>query len=154
MNTNWIIYGLLLLAFLVIMNFVGPLKGTTNSDFPAEHQPRDSNPLPACSDSPNCVRLSVPFEADSTTLMTSCITVLEEMGAETIDSDSQTLQIDAVFQIALFGFRDDFSVRLSDDDTTGETILHLSSSSCDGQSDLGVNRRRVNEFLKSVQAEN
>jgi uncharacterized protein (DUF1499 family) len=154
MNTSWIIYGLLLIALFIIINLVGPFKGTTNSDFPVEHHPSDLNPLPVCSDSPNCVRLSVPFEADSTTLMTSCITVLEEMGAETIDSDSQTLQIDAVFQIALLGFRDDFSVRLSDDDSAGKTILHLSSRSRDGHSDLGVNRRRVNKFIKSVQAEN
>jgi uncharacterized protein (DUF1499 family) len=150
MNTNWIIYGLLLLALLIIMNLAGPLKGSTNSDFSAEHQPHDSNPLPPCPDSPNCVRLSVPFETDSANIMASSVAALEKMGAETIDTDSQSLQIDAVFRTPLFGFRDDFAIRLTDESNTGGTILNLQSRSRVGHGDLGVNRRRVNNFLTNI----
>lgn len=151
MSTKWIIYGLLAVVLIILMNFVGPLKGSTPSDFPDKYQPADSNPLPPCPDSPNCIRLSVPLDMEPDRLMSACEMLLKNMGVEEIESDSQSLQIDAVFQTALLGFRDDFSVRISEDNTSG-SILHLSSRSRLGKGDLGVNRRRVQKFLSSVQS--
>lgn len=148
-----IIYGLLILAFVIIINLIGPFKGTTQSDFRDEFQPVDFNPLPSCPDSQNCVRLSVPLDIDSDELMDACEKFLSEMSAEEIKSDSQSLQIDAVFRIAFVGFQDDFSVRISEKDT-GESVLHLLSRSRVGKSDLGVNRRRVQKFLSLVQPVN
>ncbi|WP_340106354.1 DUF1499 domain-containing protein [Rhodohalobacter sp. 8-1] len=151
MSTKWIIYGLLALALLITLNLVGPLKGTTPSDFPDEFRPVDSNPIQPCPDSPNCVRLSVPLNIDPDKLMTTCETILNNMGAEEVESDSESFQIDAVFRIALFGFRDDFTIRISPDNTGG-SILHLSSRSRTGKGDLGVNRRRVQKLLSSIQS--
>lgn len=151
MSTKWIIYGLLVVALIILMNLVGQLKGSTPSDFPDKYQPADSNPFSPCPDSPNCIRLSVPFDMDPDRLMSACEMILKNMETGDIESDSQSLQIDAVFRIALLGFRDDFSVRISEDNTSG-SILHLSSRSRLGKGDLGVNRRRVQKFLSSVQS--
>lgn len=151
MSTKWIIYGLLALALLITLNLVGPFKGTTQSDFTDKFQPVDSNPLPPCPDSPNCVRLSVPLDMGPDDAMSACEAILERMGPEEVESDSQAHQIDAVFRIALFGFRDDFAIRITEGNSGG-SILHLSSRSRVGRGDLGVNRRRVQEFLSSIQS--
>lgn len=152
MSSKWIIYGLLFIGLLILMNFIGPFKGTGNSDFPDEYQPRDSNPLPACPGSPNCARLSVPMQIEAGPLFEASLNALGDLGAEELDSDRENLQLDAVFKIPIFGFRDDFSVRIADSSSDGETFLHLSSRSRTGEGDLGVNRRRINSFLESVQS--
>ncbi len=36
MSSKWIIYGLLAIALVIVMNLIGPFKGTVNSDFPAD----------------------------------------------------------------------------------------------------------------------
>lgn len=151
MSSKWIIYGLLAIAFLITLNFVGPFKGTAQSDFPDEIQPVDSNPIQPCPDSPNCVRLSVPLDMGPDKLMSACETILQGMGPEQVESASQTHQIDAVFRIAIFGFKDDFAIRITED-KSGGSILHVSSRSRVGKGDLGVNRRRVQEFLSSIQS--
>ena len=148
MSSKWIIYGLLAIALVIVMNLIGPFKGTVNSDFPDEYQPRDSNEIAPCPGSPNCVRLTIPMEAESEQLFSSSVDVLRAMDATELETDSDSLRIDAVFQIPVFGFRDDLQIRFSD----GESFLHLSSRSRTGQSDLGVNRRRVNSFLSTLRS--
>ena len=152
MSSKWIIYGLLFIGLLVLMNFVGPFKGTGNSDFPDEYQPQGSNPLPACSGSPNCARLSVLMQSEAGSLFEASLHALRDLGAEELDSDRDNLHVDAVFKIPVFGFRDDFNVRIMDGSEDGDMLLHLSSRSRTGESDLGVNRRRINSFLESVQS--
>lgn len=152
MTSKWIIYGLLAIALIIVLNLVGPLKGTVNSDFPDDYQPLDSNQIPTCPDSPNCVRLSIKMDADSETLFEASTNALSEMEAEELDSYSDNLKIEAVFKIPVFGFRDDFQVRLTDGSSNSRSVLHVSSRSRTGRGDLGVNRRRVKLFLKSVQS--
>ncbi len=65
-----------------------------------------------------------------------------------LNSNSQSLQIKAVFRIPVFGFKDDLQIILEPDAT--DSILHLRSASRVGKSDLGVNRRRVQKILSSV----
>jgi len=150
MSSKWIIYSLLAIALVILMNLFGPLKGTVNSDFPDNYQPRDSNPIPPCPDSPNCARLTIAMEAGSEKLLDASFDALREMETENLQIDSDSLRIDAVFQIPIFGFRDDFRVALTDGLSEGETFMHLSSRSRTGKSDLGVNRRRINAFLEAV----
>lgn len=150
MSSKWIIYGLLAIALIVLMNLIGPFQGTVNSDFPDKYQPRDSNPIPPCPDSPNCARLTIAMEAESEKLLAASFDALREMETENLQIDSDSLRIDAIFQIPVFHFRDDFRISLTDGQSEGETFLHLSSRSRTGKSDLGVNRRRINAFLEAV----
>lgn len=150
MSSKLIIYALVAIALIIIINLIGPLKGTVNSDFPDSYQARDANPIPSCPDSPNCARLSIPMQADADQLLNASFEALRGMGTENLELDSDSLRIDAVFQIPVFGFRDDFRVQLSKGRSDGDILLHLSSSSRTGKSDLGVNRRRVNTFLEAV----
>jgi len=152
MSSKWIIYGLLAIALVIVMNLIGPFKGSVNSDFPDDYQPHDLNELTPCPDSPNCVRLTIAMEAEPEQLFSSSIDVLRTMNAKELDTDSDSLRIDAVFKIPVFGFRDDLQIRFTDGESDGETHLHLSSRSRTGQSDLGVNRRRVNSFLSMLRS--
>lgn len=152
MNTSWIISGLLVIALLILLNLVGPLKGSSSSDFPDDFQPDESNPLPACPGSPNCVRLSIHYNTSSNTLFTAIRNVLEEMGASEIEPDSQSLQFNSVFVIPLFGFLDDMKIELTDQNNSNSSVLHLLSQSRVGHGDLGVNRRRVSKFLKLLES--
>jgi uncharacterized protein (DUF1499 family) len=124
----------------------GPLKGSENSDFSGDLQP-DQNPLPPCPESPNCIRLSKALEIPATMLFDILPLTLEKMNAEQIETDSQSLQIKAVFRIPVLGFRDDVLIQIKSPDQE-RTVLHLSSRSRVGRGDLGVNRRRVKTFFR------
>lgn len=150
MGTKWIIYGLLAIALLIAMNLVGPFKGTVSSDFTDGHQPRDINPIPSCPDSPNCARLSVPMQAEAGKLLNASFEALREMDPENLQLNSDSMRVDAVFQIPIFRFRDDFRVVLTEGLSEGEMFIHISSRSRTGRSDLGVNRRRINSFIETV----
>lgn len=145
MKFTWIIAGLLFIGLAVILNLVGPLKGSTSSDFPDDLQP-DQNPLPECPGSPNCVRITKELTIEPGILFDILPRVLEEMNSEVIEQDSQSLQTDAVFRIPLFGFRDDVSILIESKNST-QSLLHLSSRSRTGRGDLGVNRRRAKTFM-------
>lgn len=146
MKSNWLNSGLLVLCLVILLKLTGPLKGSANSDFPDEFQP-DQNPLPSCPESPNCLRLSRKLDLHPHTLFDILPVALEKMNAEQIESDSQSLQIKAVFRIPAFGFRDDVLMQIESVDQES-TVLHLSSRSRVGRGDLGVNRRRVKTFFR------
>lgn len=148
MKLTWILAALLFIAFAIILNLVGPLKGSTSTDFPDNLQP-DQNPLPECPDSPNCVRITVELDIEPNVLFDILPRVLEEMNAEEFEQDSQSLQTSAVFRIPLFGFRDDVSILIKAKNSN-QSLLHLSSRSRDGHGDLGVNRRRVKTFMSTL----
>lgn len=152
MSSKWIIYGLIAIALIVVMNLVGPFKGTVNSDFTDDDQPRDVNPIPPCPDSTNCARLTIVMEAEEDQLLDASFNALREMKTENLELDSDSLRIDAVFKIPIVHFRDDFQVVLTKGASDGETLMHLSSRSRTGKGDLGVNRRRINSFLEAVRS--
>lgn len=108
----------------------------------------NSHPFEPCPDSPNCIIHSADFPTEAEKLFEKSLDVLQSMNPYRLDSRLQSLQIDAVFRIALFGFKDDLSVLFSQKD--GQSILYVKSSSREGYSDLGVNRRRVRRFLKKL----
>ncbi|MCC5915151.1 MAG: DUF1499 domain-containing protein [Balneolaceae bacterium] len=121
------------------------LQGSTSSDLP--NSPGD-HPFEECPSSPNCIIQSVPYSFDAEELFQKAESALEGMRTEEITSDSQSLQIEAVFRIRLFGFKDD--VRIAIDSTDDGSILHIRSASRTGYSDLGVNRRRVERILNRI----
>ncbi len=74
------------------------------------------------------------------------------MNPHELQVGSESFQIDAVYRIPLFGFKDDVKL-LVQPDGDERSILHLKSASRVGYSDLGVNRRRVNRILKRINTE-
>ena len=101
-----------------------------------------NNPLPPCPDTPNCERRSYEIDADSSILIEFAEKTLKNMGAESVKVDES--KIHAVFRIPIFGWRDDVHVQISD----GK--LFIRSASRTGYSDLGVNKRRINRFVKKL----
>lgn len=107
-----------------------------------------NNPLPECPDTPNCARRSKPFPELPETLFEASRSVLNKMGAIEITENRKNLYIEAVFRIRLFGFKDDMQVQITRDGPAG--VLHARSASRVGSYDLGVNKRRINRFLKHL----
>lgn len=71
-----------------------------------------------------------------------------EMGWEIVAADSASGRIEATATTFWFGFEDDVVIRLTPDD--GGTRVDVRSVSRVGRGDLGVNARRVQEYLEDV----
>jgi uncharacterized protein (DUF1499 family) len=117
---------------------------STDFDFPATH----THPLPACPDSPNCIRISIPTSQETDIIWERILSALQKMDPAKIDKRRSQYRIDSVFRI--FVFKDDFSLKLQAIETG--TLMHIRSASREGYSDLGVNRRRVKRFLKLLES--
>lgn len=135
-------------GIFMLLKFSGPLKGSTTTDFQENIQPED-NPLPPYPQTSNCVRITCKYKIAPHELFNILLRVLEMMKAFRIEPDLHRLKIGAVFRIPVLGFKDDFTVKVTSD-SEDESTVHLSSRSRVGQSDLGVNRRRVKKFLKTL----
>ncbi|MCW8907968.1 MAG: DUF1499 domain-containing protein [Sedimenticola sp.] len=113
--------------------------------------------LPACPNRPNCVCSECPADPDHLVeplplphgvvdLESRIGMTLTRMGGEVrIERDNY---VAATFSSPLFGFVDDFQVRV---DPEGRQI-HLRSASRVGYSDGGVNRKRATRFRAQWQA--
>ena len=75
-------------------------------------------------------------------LVSALQAVIEEMGGAVQSVDGS--YIAATFESAIFGFVDDFEVRV--DETSN--LVHVRSASRVGRSDLGANRKRVARFTE------
>jgi len=104
------------------------------------------NPLPECPGSPNCIRTHESFSMDSATVLSTADVVLKNMGAESVDQDSESGQIHAVFRIPVFGWKDDVHIVVHQNESIA--TLYIRSASRVGYSDLGVNNRRVKNFFR------
>lgn len=113
-----------------------------------EFQQLDQYPAPfeACPDSPNCIIHSNHFRVNADELFDRCLSALGRMSPEQMKTNPDNHRADAVFKIPLFGFRDDFLVCIESADDHS-SVLHLKSASRAGHGDLGVNARRVQQFL-------
>lgn len=112
-----------------------------------------------CPDSPNCVSTqshqpekSFPPLSYSSLFSTSLelknhlSEVIREMGGQIVDENETYLR--AEFTSSLFRFVDDLEVLID----TQNQILHLKSASRVGYSDLGVNRKRLEQLTDRLQA--
>lgn len=102
------------------------------------------NPLPPCPDSPNCIRLTKKVPDTPLRLYGSVLKATQQMNPEHINSSKKSLKINSVFKVFLF--RDDMDIQIISADSTN-SHLHIRSASRTGESDLGVNTRRVKKFL-------
>lgn len=105
------------------------------------------NPLPACPDSPNCVRVTWVYDGtDADALFEATRAALEATGAATVNVLADDWQLDAVYDV--FVFQDDVAAVV--EPTDAGAALHLRSASRVGHSDLGVNGRRVSRIQEAV----
>ena len=75
--------------------------------------------------------------------------VVQQMGWELLAADAGALRIEATDRSFWFGFDDDVVVRVAADGGTGSRI-DVRSLSRVGGGDLGVNARRVREFVAAL----
>ena len=106
-----------------------------------------SNPLPDCPSTPNCERASVSFDVPADTLYSAVLRAMDALHPTEMTSNPDRRQASAVYRVALM-FKDD--VRIAVEPDGNASLLHVRSASRVGQSDLGVNARRVNRLLETV----
>lgn len=114
--------------------------------------------LAACPKSPNCVSSQAPAEDnlhniaplpyDSTPeqALVTVKTVIQSLPRTQIVTETQNY-LYAEFKSALMGFVDDVEFYVDE----GEKVIHVRSASRLGQSDLGVNRNRIEEIRTKLQ---
>ncbi|NBC04839.1 MAG: DUF1499 domain-containing protein [Bacteroidetes bacterium] len=120
--------------------------GSKPDDF---NKTADTSPFEPCPDSPNCTFHSVEFSEKTEDLFEIVCSAMKRIETYEINTNSQSLQIDAVFRIPIFGFKDDVKIAVKPVDHE-KSILHIKSSSRVGESDLGVNRRRIKRILTTI----
>jgi uncharacterized protein (DUF1499 family) len=119
--------------------------GSENSDISS--QSLDQNPLPTCPDSPNCIRITRQIASPVDEVYEQALTTLKDMSPEGITEKRDSLKITTVFKVFLF--RDDLDVQVTTQNNS-TSLLHVRSASRVGESDLGVNTRRVKKFLQKM----
>lgn len=120
--------------------------GSTPDDF---DQDVDEHPFELNHDLPNNTYHSVRFNLNVMDLFKIAHFSMSQISPYKLNTDLNSLQIDAVFRIPLFGFKDDVKIIL-EPDNVGDSILHIYSSSRLGKSDLGVNRRRIQQIVANI----
>ncbi|TYP94960.1 Uncharacterized conserved protein, DUF1499 family [Fodinibius salinus] len=121
------------------------LSGSRSSDF-SDHGTVE-NPLPPCPNSPNCIRITKQFKTPIDTLFNASVQAIKKMGPEKITIAKKDYKIKTVFRVVVF--RDDMILKLSKRNSS-LSYIHMRSASRVGETDLGVNRRRVQRFLKNL----
>jgi len=105
--------------------------------------------LARCPNTPNCFCSEYPHDVDHYTEplrlhennALAGLNIIREIIAEqggTIRSEHENY-LSATFSSAFFGFVDDFEIRLD----PAQNVIHIRSAARVGQSDFGVNRKRV-----------
>lgn len=76
--------------------------------------------------------------------------VAAELRWRIVSANPETGYIEAVDETLLFGFRDDIAIRITADEA-GATRIDIRSASRVGQSDLGANAKRIEQFMQALQ---
>lgn len=107
-----------------------------------------SNPLADCPDSPNCERISESYSAPPARLFAAAQTALDALGPAHLQTAPDSMRASAVYRVAWI-FKDDVDIAV--ESRSDGSLLHVRSASRVGHNDLGVNRRRVQRILTSVE---
>ena len=133
---------LLLIAALVVLSGCQP---EPYQPFPLSE---GSSPLEPCPSTSNCVRESIQLDGKHPPeVFALAQKAAEGLNPVTISADD-SLRLHAVYRVLVF--RDD--VHLAVEPAEDASILHIRSASRVGQSDLGVNRGRVNDFYRELES--
>ena len=89
-------------------------------------------------------------DVDADEMFNRAHAVLDTMGLEIVDSDANTRIIEATATTFWFGFKDDVVVRVRPNGAG--SIVDIRSVSRVGQSDIGVNAKRILAILAALQA--
>ena len=148
MHISLITIILLVFAFTVWFFFLGKISRSGNSPGMIDSK------LTQCPEKRNCVCSEYPQDPrhfinpillpENTGVFTlaSLKTTLQDMGG--VIRKEQENYLAATFSSKIFGFIDDLEIRIVPE----ERLIHVRSGSRVGDSDLGVNRKRV-ELLRS-----
>lgn len=135
------------MLFLLLSLFTG----SQPTDF--QQQTDQSHPFDPCPGTPNCVIHSVEYDMPQADLYELVVDAIKKMEPHELSENRKTHRIDAVFRIAVFGFKDDVNIavnKLGD----SKSVLHIKSASRVGYGDLGVNSRRIKRFFNHVNQNN
>jgi len=148
---------LLLLAFILLIPVSLAILGQISKSGSAPGLVE--NKLNQCPDKPNCVcseyrndsaHFIAPIEIDAshaTLTIDHLKNIIEQMGGKIEASVSGSNNyVAATFSSNWFGFVDDFEVYLDN----SNHVIQVRSAARVGQSDLGVNRKRVELFRKRI----
>lgn len=108
------------------------------------------SPLPPCPSSPNCVRTARTLDAPPDTAFAAAQRALDALGPVVLESTPESHRAHAVYRVALV-FKDDVDLVVEPSD--GGSTVHVRSASRVGYSDLGVNKRRVQRFFRTLARE-
>ena len=150
MKTALIIASLLMAAFVIYLFILGAMS--RNGKAPGLI---DGN-LARCPDKPNCVcseydkdtrhyipPIAIPEHGAGHLLSDIKNTIIDMGGIIQVETDQY---LAASFSSDLFGFVDDFEVRID----SSRHVIHVRSASRVGTSDLGVNRKRAKAFSTRI----
>ena len=132
-----------LTAWVISLFLLLPIVSCSNSDIETA---ASNHPLPECPNSPNCIRTQFMVQLESTQAFDLVQNTITQMKADSLTIPTDSIQINSVFRIPLFGWLDDFDVVVSPKEE--QTIIFIRSASRVGYSDLGVNKRRVRKFIR------
>lgn len=149
MNIILMSIGLLIVAITIWFTVLGKLSQSGTSPGLVDGK------LTQCPDKRNCVCSEYPQDSrhfiepvrlgiiNESTLET-IKTVLQDMGGTIKQQEENYLA--ATYSSDIFGFVDDLEIRLVPD----KQLIHIRSGSRVGDSDLGVNRKRIEQFRHKV----
>lgn len=138
-------------ALLVLLLSIRFLLLSTMPDVspsPAAEAAYASNPLPACPETPNCVRTTRVYPLTPDYLFAQAHQAVQAMEPDSTSALPGAYRLHAVFPI--FIFKDDFDLAVTP--TEQGAALHLRSASRMGQGDWGANARRVARFFEALDA--
>lgn len=142
---------LLIVAFVIWFIVLGKISQSGNSPGLADGK------LTQCPDKRNCVCSEYPqnsrhfiepvkLETINDSTLSSVKTVLQKMGGTVVQQKENYLA--ATYSSNIFGFVDDLEIRIVPD----EQLIHVRSGSRVGDGDLGVNRKRIEQFRELLTA--
>lgn len=148
MKITLIIISVLIVLIIIILFILG--KYSQHGQAPGLR----NGVLSKCSDKPNCVCSEYRSDVDhyikpitslqkkNQAITSEVLSIIKSMNGEQITSSDN--YIAATFSSSIFGFVDDFEVRVD----ANQKVVHFRSASRVGYGDGGVNRKRVELFKR------
>lgn len=93
---------------------------------------------------------TIELQASSADVFSAALTVIDNLGWDIVESDSNTGRIEATETTTWFGFKDDVVIRISA--INGKTMVDVRSKSRIGRSDLGANANRIRKFSEQLKS--
>ncbi|WP_299871764.1 DUF1499 domain-containing protein [uncultured Cocleimonas sp.] len=118
--------------------------------------------LSKCSEKPNCVCseykddvdhyvLPLGIDSSESQFMAKVVSIIKDMNG--VIQTEKDHYVAATFASSIFGFVDDFEIRIDTNFDENKSTFHFRSASRVGYSDAGVNKKRVEQF-KTLYSEN